>query len=92
MTGQATVERELALMKINAPIQRRPEIMALVDSFEARILDAGINTMVLELAGPPAKVDTFIEAVRPFGIKEAMRSGTIAMVRGASEQVALREA
>jgi acetolactate synthase-1/3 small subunit len=51
--------------------------------FEAKIVDVGTNTMIIEMTGTPSKVENFIEVVRPYGIKEMMRTGRIAMVRGA---------
>jgi acetolactate synthase I/III small subunit len=83
VTNDGTVEREMALMKIHAPSQKRAEIVALTEVFEAKIVDVGVNTMVIEMTGSPAKVQNFIDVIRPFGVKEMMRTGRIAMVRGA---------
>jgi acetolactate synthase-1/3 small subunit len=83
VTDNPTVEREMALMKIHAPSSSRAEIVALTEIFDARIVDVGANTMVIELTGAPSKVENFIEVVRPFGLKEMMRTGRIAMIRGA---------
>ena len=78
-----SVEREMALIKIHAPPASRAEIVALTNVFDATIADVGINTMIVEMTGTPSKVESFIEVIRPFGIKEMMRTGRIAMVRGA---------
>ena len=83
VTSDPTVEREMALVKIHAPSGSRPEIVALTGMFGAKIVDVGYNTMVIEMTGTPSKVENFIEVVRPFGVKEMMRTGRIAMVRGA---------
>jgi acetolactate synthase-1/3 small subunit len=83
VTSDPTVEREMALMKIHAPSAKRAEIVALTDVFEAKIVDVGVNTMVIEMTGSPAKVQNFIDVIKPFGVKEMMRTGRIAMVRGA---------
>jgi acetolactate synthase-1/3 small subunit len=83
VTSDPTVEREMALVKIHAPSGSRPEIVALTGMFGAKIVDVGYNTMVIEMTGTPSKVENFIEVVRPFGMKEMMRTGRIAMVRGA---------
>jgi acetolactate synthase-1/3 small subunit len=64
------------------PSQQRAEIVALTEVFAAKIVDVAVNTMVIEMTGGPAKVENFIDMVRPFGIKEMMRTGRIAMVRG----------
>jgi acetolactate synthase-1/3 small subunit len=83
VTDDPTVEREMALVKLHVPGQQRAEIVALTEVFGAKIVDVASNTMVIEMTGAPAKVENFIDMVRPFGIKEMMRTGRIAMVRGA---------
>jgi acetolactate synthase-1/3 small subunit len=83
VTNDPTVEREMALMKVHAPSAKRAEIVALAEVFDAKIVDVGTNTMVLEMTGSPSKVQNFIDVVKPFGIKEMMRTGRITMVRGA---------
>jgi acetolactate synthase I/III small subunit len=82
VTGAATVEREFAIVKVHAPPQRRAEIAALGRVFHARVVDVGATSMILEITASPAKVENFLTLVRPFGVKEMMRSGKIAMVRG----------
>jgi len=83
VTDDPTVEREMALVKLHVPSQQRAEIVALAEVFGAKIVDVSVTAMVIEMTGGPAKVDNFIDMVRPFGIKEMMRTGRIAMVRGA---------
>ena len=83
VTNEPTVERETALMKIHAPSASRAAVLAVAKAFDAKVVDVGMTTMMVEMTGTPAKVENFIDVVRPFGIKEMMRSGRIAMVRGA---------
>jgi acetolactate synthase-1/3 small subunit len=83
VSQQAVVERETVLVKIHAPAASRPAVIAVVNAFEAKSADVGTTTMVLEMTGTPARVDGFVDVLRPFGIKEMVRSGRIAMVRGA---------
>lgn len=83
VTSDPTVEREMALMKLHAPSAKRAEIVALAEVFDAKIVDVGVSTMVIEMTGSPSKVQNFIDVVKPFGVKEMMRTGRIAMVRGA---------
>jgi acetolactate synthase I/III small subunit len=83
VTDDPTVEREMVLVKVHAPAQSRPEIVAVTSVFDAKIVDVGYNTMVIEMTGTPSKVENFVEVIRPFGVKEMMRTGRIAMVRGA---------
>ena len=83
VTDDPTVEREMVMVKIHAPPQTRHEVVALTSVFDAKIVDVGVNTMIIEMSGTPSKVENFVEVIRPFGVKEMMRTGRIAMVRGA---------
>ncbi len=91
--GEA-VERELALIAVAAPTERRPELMSLADVFHARVADVGPDTIVFEVVGEPEEIDSFEELVRPHGIRELNRTGRIglrrASVRRARPQRALR--
>ena len=78
--GEA-VERELALIAIAAPPDRRPELMALADVFQARVADVGPDTIVFEVVGEPEEIDSFEELVRPHGIRELTRTGRIGLRR-----------
>jgi acetolactate synthase-1/3 small subunit len=82
VTNDATVEREIALIKVHAPKSARPELVALFTVFHAKTVDVGPNSMIVEVTGEPSEVDRFLEVIRPFGIKEMMRTGRIAMIRG----------
>lgn len=82
VTNDPTVEREMVLIKLHVPGGKRAEIVALTEVFDAKIVDVGVNTMVIEMTGSPAKVENFIDVIKPFGVKEMMRTGRIAMVRG----------
>jgi acetolactate synthase-1/3 small subunit len=82
VTDDPTVEREMVLVKIHAPGEKRAEIVAMTEVFGAKIVDVGQNTMVIEMTGAPGKVQNFIDVIRAFGVKEMMRTGRIAMVRG----------
>jgi acetolactate synthase-1/3 small subunit len=86
VTNQPTVERETVLVKVHAPVASRAPILAVVEAFDARTAHVGTATMILELTGTPPKVDNFLAVLRPFGIKEMMRGGTIAMARGVPQQ------
>lgn len=82
VTDDSTVDREMLLVKVHANTSTRAEIATLADIFDAKIVDVGVNTMIIEMTGTPAKVENFVEVIRPFGVKEMMRTGQIAMVRG----------
>ncbi len=83
VTDDPTVEREMVVIKLHAPPAVRHEIVSMSGVFDAKIVDVGASTLIIEMTGTPAKVENFIEVVRPYGIKEMMRTGRIAMVRGA---------
>ena len=83
VTHDPVVEREVALVKVHAPKPARGELIALAGVYGARVVDVGATTMILEVTAFPSKVDQFVEIMRPYGIKEMMRTGRIAMVRGA---------
>ena len=86
VTDDAIVEREIALIKVHAPRATRAELIALVGIYNARIVDVGASTMIVEITAFPSKVEQFVEIMRAFGIKELLRTGRIAMVRGAQMQ------
>ena len=78
------VSRDLALIKVNTLANRRSEIMQLVDVFRARIVDVGNDSLIVEITGVEDKIDGLVDVLRPFGIVEMVRTGTVAMARGAS--------
>ena len=75
------VERDLMLIKVDASPDRRGEIQSLVDIFRARTVDVGPEQMMVEISGREQKIEAFIEAMRPHGIREVARTGRIALVR-----------
>ena len=78
--GEA-VERELALMKVAATPDRRGELIALAQAFDARVADLGADAIVFEVVGHPEEIDSFQELVRPHGLKELVRTGEIGLGR-----------
>jgi acetolactate synthase I/III small subunit len=82
-TGQATVETEIALVKINAiDPQVRTEVLQIAEHYKAKVVDFGSESLVLRVYGESEKVDSFIGLLKPFGIRELVRSGKILMARG----------
>jgi acetolactate synthase-1/3 small subunit len=80
--GEDIVERELALIKVAADTDNRAEIIQIADIFRARIIDVAPKSMTVEVTGDEGKVDAIAKLLRQFGIKEMVRTGKIAMVRG----------
>jgi acetolactate synthase-1/3 small subunit len=78
--GEA-VERELALIKVTAPPDRRAELLTLADVFNARVADLGPESIIFEIVGTPEQLDSFEELLRPHGVKEMARTGRIGLAR-----------
>lgn len=79
------VERDLMLIKVAAPSgAKRSEIRELADIFRARIVDVGPEELMIEISGRENKIQAFIERMRPYEIKELVRTGRIAMIRGSN--------
>ncbi len=79
------VERELVLMKVSCNEKTRPEIIEIVDIFRGRIVDVSEGAVTIEMTGEENKVDGIEKLLRKFGIKELVRTGKIALQRGANE-------
>ena len=79
------MERELALIKVKADSARRTEIVQIADIFNANILDAAPNILVLEITGNLEKVNRLLRMLEPFSIMEVQRTGVVAMLRGSDE-------
>jgi acetolactate synthase I/III small subunit len=76
------LERDLTLIKVAADKNTRLEIMQIVDIFRAKIVDVGSSSLIIEMTGNEEKIKAFVEIIRPFGIKEMVRTGVVAMARG----------
>lgn len=87
MTNDEYVERELILLKVNADPISRVEIMQIVDIFRARIVDIGRNSLIIECTGDEGKINAIESALRPFGLRELMRTGKIALARGPKKRI-----
>ena len=85
VTQEQTLIRELALIKVAATSATRGEIIQFAEVFEAKIIDMAVDSMTIEVTGPEEKVEALYRLLRPFGIKEMVRTGRVAMVRGATE-------
>jgi acetolactate synthase-1/3 small subunit len=82
ISGRPYVERDLLLIKVATGADKRGEVNDLVEIFRGKVVDISHRDMVVEISGPEAKIDAFIDLCRPYGIKEVVRSGRIAMPRG----------
>ena len=81
LTAEEHIERELALIKVNANADDRAEILSVIDIFRGKVVDVSPKTYTIEMTGDAEKVNAITELLRPFGIKEIVRTGKIAMAR-----------
>ncbi|MCU0520622.1 MAG: acetolactate synthase small subunit [Anaerolineae bacterium] len=83
VTEVPTVMRDLALVKVRSGDgATRAEIMQLVDTFRARVVDVGLKTLMVEVTGTDDKISGLVDVLRPYGIEEMVRTGRVAMARG----------
>ncbi|MDY6966169.1 MAG: acetolactate synthase small subunit [Halobacteriota archaeon] len=82
MPSKYSVERELALIKVGVGVDTRSEVMQISDTFRAKIVDVGKDTLAIEVTGDEGKIDAIITLMERFGIKEIARTGKTAMIRG----------
>ncbi len=82
LSGQNYVERDLMLIKVSAPPARRGEILEVTEVFRGKVVDIGSKHIMIEISGPEDKIEAFVELMRPYGIRELVRTGRVAMVRG----------
>jgi acetolactate synthase-1/3 small subunit len=82
LTKESYVDRELVLIKVTADSLNRGEIMQLVNVFRARIVDVAAKSLIIEVTGDGEKIAALIDTLKQFGIKEIVRTGTLALGRG----------
>jgi acetolactate synthase-1/3 small subunit len=76
------LERELALVKVVAEPGQRAELMQLIEIFRGKVIDVAEKTFVIEVTGSGDKIDAFEKQMEGFGVRELVRTGRIAMMRG----------
>jgi acetolactate synthase-1/3 small subunit len=79
--NQPVVARDLMLIAISAPPEKRAEILSLIEMFRGKVVDIGQKFVMVEVSGPENKIEAFINVCKPYGIKSLARTGTIAMPR-----------
>jgi acetolactate synthase-1/3 small subunit len=91
VTGDNITARELALIKVRATSSTRSEIIEIADIFRANIVDVASDSLTIEITGDEDKVDSLLNLLRGFGIREIARTGRIAMLRGSIGQLRAEE-
>jgi acetolactate synthase-1/3 small subunit len=80
--GIDTIERDLMLIKVGVRPEKRSEVFEVANVFRAKIVDIGPKHLTIELSGPEQKIEAFIDLLKPYGIRELVRTGRIAIARG----------
>jgi acetolactate synthase-1/3 small subunit len=86
ITDEATIARELALIKVATALATRAEIYSLIEPFRASVIDVGKESIVVQVTGTQDKVEALIELLRPYGLKEIARTGVTAFTRSMKKQ------
>ena len=81
LTREEHLDRELLFCKVSVTPKTRPELVEIAETVKAEITDVGVKTMTIQLVGDQTKVKTLLELVKPYGIKEIVRTGRIAISR-----------
>jgi acetolactate synthase-1/3 small subunit len=84
--GQDVVARDLMLISVATPPEKRPEILALIEMFKGKVVDIGSKFVMVEVSGPESKIEAFIDACQAYGVKNVVRTGTVAMMRHTRKQ------
>ncbi|HUC37130.1 MAG TPA: acetolactate synthase small subunit [Acidimicrobiales bacterium] len=90
LAPEEATEREMLLTTVRATPEERGHVIQLVGVFEGTIVDVGLDSMTIMLAGPPSKIDDFESLIRPYGIIELQRTGRVALPKLARRAVRLR--
>ena len=91
LTEQDMVYRELALIKVSSTTPQRGTVIEIAEIFRAKIVDVAAESLIVEVTGTEAKIDAILEMLRPYGIKELVRTGRVAMTRGSGTTTAAGE-
>jgi acetolactate synthase-1/3 small subunit len=82
LPDENSVQRELVLVKVKADASVRAEVIEVVEIFRGKIVDVGKGTLSVEVTGPGSKLRAFEDLLKPYGVVEMVRTGTIALPRG----------
>ncbi len=82
LEDETSVRRELLLVKVRADAGQRTGVLEVVDLFRAHVVDVSTETVVIEAIGSPTKLTALLAALDPYGVREIVQSGTVAIGRG----------
>ncbi|MGJ9372141.1 acetolactate synthase small subunit [Nesterenkonia sp. CF4.4] len=83
LAPENSVQREHLLIKVKADAPTRLQVTQAVELFRAKIVDVSVDSLTVEATGAPDKLNALLEVLEPFGVREIVRSGTLAISRGA---------
>jgi acetolactate synthase-1/3 small subunit len=89
ISNEDVVIRELALIKVRTTASTRPEVLQLVEIFRSNVVDVSPDSVIIEVTGDEDKVDSLLRILKPFGVREVMRTGRVGLIRGMSKSLAL---
>ncbi len=81
-TGEDFVDREMVLIKVNAEPAVRAEVLRITDIFRGKVVDVSTKTYTIEITGDAGKVRAIIDLLKPYGIREIVRTGKVGISRG----------
>ena len=82
LDSETSVQRELMLVKVRADLQTRSHVLETVQLFRAKVVDVASDAVTIEATGTADKLDAFLRVLEPFGVKELVQSGLVAVARG----------
>jgi len=82
LEGESSVTRELVMVKVSATVDNRSEILDVVQLFRAKVIDVAVDAVTIQIVGNAGKISDFLRALEPFGIRELVQSGMVAIGRG----------
>jgi acetolactate synthase-1/3 small subunit len=83
ITNEPSMTRDLAMIKVSATHEARSHVLELANVFRGRVVDVAPESLTIEITGAEDKIDGLLEVLRPYGIIEMVRTGIVAMRRGA---------
>ncbi len=89
VTKESVILSELAIIKVHATKTTRLEIQQIAQMFDAKVVDIALNSLIVQIVAEPKQVDSFIDLLRSFGVKEMVRTGATAMIRGPEDKLKL---
>ncbi|HWP99495.1 MAG TPA: acetolactate synthase small subunit [Vicinamibacterales bacterium] len=86
VTDRPAVVRDLVMIKVATDARTRTDVLKLAEVFRARVVDVAPSSLILETTGSEEKIERLLEVLRPFGVLEMVRTGRVAMARGAGSE------